>query len=418
VCGTAGEYRELQPLNKTKGGPANLYDEVAACFAKTGVTVRDTKAAGVPTILLLCDELYDRPEVVNMIAMDMPAAPKTAGSGGRRASALGGARRASAMAARPAAVGGDARRASVMSGGPRRLSTLSSAQTALMSTGDGESVIPLFSTAHLLSWYFNRLPDRLKFTGVLGYKFDKWPSSQLLQEAAAESVARTLLGTSDTPSAPSKATKPATSAPPTEMFSKETTTSTRAPASAPVAPLPKGQPLPGKKDEPTKKDSPKAAIKNEPPKEAPVKKEPPKAAAKVEAAPEVKKAAPEVKAAPPAAAQEPPPPPSAAPEPPPPPSTATTVRRGVAADDRLDTFEAPAFPEAEPTTTQAEAEPEPPPTLRKSVMDMLSEQLETVMKTLSDSKRAEQESAPPILTASTQGGNTTQDQRPDDHLSA
>ena len=70
------EYRELKPTVKGEDAHASLFDEIADSFAECGVRVIERRMEGVPSVVLLCPELFERLEMVHALLSILPANPE------------------------------------------------------------------------------------------------------------------------------------------------------------------------------------------------------------------------------------------------------------------------------------------------------------------------------------------------------
>lgn len=179
------EYLELAP---TAAGSteASLFHEVATRFLAFGIRVHAHPTAGTATVFLLCSELYERPDLMHALAQMLP--PKDDEE------------------EKPTLPS----RLSV-SGSVQMLktqSTSSSTRSVLLKHTDTPGAplqitataawLPLFSTSTTLSWYSSQCPSSLGSTGAGDtFEFDKWPTSQPLQEAAVLSIAKDMIARRD-----------------------------------------------------------------------------------------------------------------------------------------------------------------------------------------------------------------------------
>ena len=69
------EYRLLLPTTIGEDAHATLFDEIADSFAECGITVLETPQKGVPSVIMICPGVFDRPEVVQGLLRILPANP-------------------------------------------------------------------------------------------------------------------------------------------------------------------------------------------------------------------------------------------------------------------------------------------------------------------------------------------------------
>jgi hypothetical protein len=167
-------YRELLPMTREVGGPKNLFDEIAARFAERGVTVYDRPACGVPTVVVLSPELYQRQDLTKQLLNCFPL--------NQREDLAKQVRRAP----RPGA--GANWLASGTGANTRQSARLSAQRDSAASVGNDMLSVSLYSTAQSLQWYTSRCPDLFKPI-VLTQSFQQWPASKVLQKIVVGRIA-------------------------------------------------------------------------------------------------------------------------------------------------------------------------------------------------------------------------------------
>ena len=211
----------------TKGDPAaNLFDEVTASFEASGIVVQETKKPGIPSVILLCPELYQRPEL-NAALEDLLGVPEEARAldvGETAANTLNNAASAfknpvgavsklGAMATSkpdPSAAKGNkaAKKAAKKGAKPApkeapKASDGSKRFKAKAFTGRGGKEepppqeilwLPFYSTTNTPAWYKRRAPKRLKeHSTFAGFEFEPWPATPSMQQVATQLVAEKLV---------------------------------------------------------------------------------------------------------------------------------------------------------------------------------------------------------------------------------
>ena len=222
------EYRDLQATTKNEGH-VNLYEEIAASFEACGIQVQDFQEAGVPSIALVCTELYTRPEInaalESLLGPRPEVAPASAGAtaAGAAKSAvsafldpLGAAKKAQAIAtskpqAKPIKPTKKAPKKEPKKGLPAKSPPPSPPPSPPSFTGKLKVLgrvqeveaapilfLPFYSTMNTPAWYKRRAPAMLKDHPTFAqFEFEPWPASPDLQLVAAALVAERLAKSSN-----------------------------------------------------------------------------------------------------------------------------------------------------------------------------------------------------------------------------
>jgi len=193
------EYRELAPTSPGSKEPS-LFHEIASMFLGCGITVHQNPIPGAATVIVLCPELYSRPDLVHSISCLLPshqtqaetneAAAKPNRRGSFALEAGGARRRSSGIIDTSAITGGGAPNQAERGS----MQIIQGDSREVMTQMTNTAWLPMFSTASTLSWYGNQCPSALREKGALdSFEFEPWPTSPSLQEAATIAIAKDML---------------------------------------------------------------------------------------------------------------------------------------------------------------------------------------------------------------------------------